>query len=143
MANTQTSNKLITAALLGSFAGAGIGLLLAPKSGQELRQDLAGQAHKIGGKASEIKVSAQNAWQNVEDKTQLTFKNSRNWLQKGKQIACNFKTLVKEIKHGALTETASLEAPDKDRKTDTDSDYQIIESNNKPEFVEQYLEDLS
>ncbi|KGK88997.1 gas vesicle protein [Desulfosporosinus sp. HMP52] len=98
--------KVIKAAVFGSLAGAVTGLLLAPKSGQELRHDLADQAHKLGEKAVVIKDKAQSALQNVEEKTQITLNTGKNWLQKKKQFVDNFKTLISEIQNGALTKTS-------------------------------------
>lgn len=104
--NKVERKKVIKAAVLGSLAGAVTGLLLAPKSGQELRHDLADQAHKLGEKAVVIKDKAQSALQNVEEKTQVTFNTGKNWLQKKKQFVDNFKTLISEIQNGALTKTS-------------------------------------
>jgi gas vesicle protein len=99
----KKSNKVFTAAMIGSLSGAIFGLLLAPKSGQELRQDITEQGHKLGDKAVEIRDKAQSAWHNIEDKTEKTIENSKSWIQKGKQLVSNLKTLVYEIRHGALT----------------------------------------
>jgi Gas vesicle protein len=96
-------NKVFAAAMIGSLSGAVFGLLLAPKSGQELRQDITEQGHKLGDKAVEIRDKAQSAWQNIEDKTEKTIENSKSWIQKGKLLLSNLKTLVDEIRHGALT----------------------------------------
>ena len=99
----KKSNKVFAAAMIGSLSGAVLGLLLAPKSGQELRQDITEQGHKLGNKAVEIRDKAQSAWHNIEDKTEKTIENSKSWLQKGKLLVSNLKTLVYEIRHGALT----------------------------------------
>ncbi|HKU40372.1 MAG TPA: YtxH domain-containing protein [Polyangiales bacterium] len=51
--------------IAGAAAGAGIALLLAPKSGREIRQDLSDRASeltkRIGAKASEIQEDARTA----------------------------------------------------------------------------------
>lgn len=115
MANNEKSkksNKVIAAAMIGSLSGAVLGLLLAPKSGRELRQDINEQGHKLGDKAVEIRDKAQSAWHYIEDKTEKTVENSKSWIQKGKLLASNFKTLVYEIRHGALTKTDSIETPE-------------------------------
>lgn len=100
--------KLIKAAMFGGLLGAVSGLLLAPKSGKELRQDLSEQVSVIGDKAVVIKDKAQSAWQNVEEKTQERLSKSKNWIQKKKQLVDNLKTLVYEIQHGALTKTETI-----------------------------------
>lgn len=105
MANNDKSkrcNKVIATAMVGSLA---VGLLLAPKSGKELRQDINEQTHKLGDKAVEIRDKAQCTWHNIEDKTERTVENSKSCLLKGKLLVSNLKTLVYEIRHGALTKT--------------------------------------
>lgn len=118
MANNKMDKRgnLITAAVLGGITGTVAGLLLAPKSGQELRQDLAGQTHKMGEKVVEIKDKAQNAWHNVEDKTQATVNTGKSWFKKGKQLVINLKTLVNEIQNGALTKTGSVTSTEDEDK---------------------------
>lgn len=94
------NNKVIKVAMFGSLVGALMGLLLAPKNGQELRQDLAGQAKKIGDKAVDVRDKAQSAWQNVEDKTHVTLDTGKRWIQKGNNLISKLKILVYEIRHG-------------------------------------------
>jgi len=107
--------KVIKAAMFGGLAGAVMGLLLAPKSGLELRRDLIEQTHEIGDKAVEIIGKAQNTLQNVEDKTEETVNTGKSLIQKGKHLFSNLKILVYEIQHGALTKTSSIYASvDKD-----------------------------
>lgn len=124
MANIKdkTSNNVIKAAVFGSLIGAVTGLLLAPKKGLELRQDIAGQAHKMGERAVGIKDKAQSAWQSVEGKTQETVTTSKSWIQKGKKLVSNLNTLISEIRNGALTKTCSNNAlEDKNKDEDKDS----------------------
>ncbi|KUO72271.1 MAG: hypothetical protein APF81_08830 [Desulfosporosinus sp. BRH_c37] len=110
MANNdkRKMNKVIAAAMIGSLSGAVLGLLLAPKSGRELRQDINEMAYKLGDKTEEIRDKAQSSWHNIEDKTEKTVEKSKSWIQKGKLLVGNLKTLVHEIRHGALTKTGSL-----------------------------------
>jgi gas vesicle protein len=131
MANNNKSkkgNKVIKAAMFGSLAGVITGLLLAPKSGVELRQDLALQAHEIGDKAVEIKDKAQIVWHNVEDKTQVTVNAGKSLIQKGKRLISNLKILVYEIQHGALTKTVSIYAPENNDSDEPTNDIPIIEN---------------
>lgn len=115
MEHNKKSHKVIKAAMFGSLFGGVMGLLLAPKSGQELCQDITGQANNLGQKAVEIRDKAQSAWQNVAHKTQVTVNAGKSCVQKGKRLVSNLKTLVSEIREGALTKTAPIEASeDKD-----------------------------
>lgn len=112
MKNNQKGNKVIKAAMFGSLAGGVIGLLFAPKSGHELRLDIAGQANKTEQKAKAIRNKAQSTWQNVENQTQLTLNTGKNLIKKGKLMASNLKILVSEIRQGALTKDGSLNLSD-------------------------------
>jgi gas vesicle protein len=125
---SKRSNKVIKAAMFGSLAGVITGLLLAPKSGLALRQDLAIQAHEIGDKAEEIKDKAQIVWHNIEDKTQVTFNTGKSLIQKGKRLVSNLKILVYEIQHGALSKTVSIYAPENNDSSEPTNDIPIIEN---------------
>lgn len=118
---SKKGNKVIKAAMFGSLAGVVTGLLLAPKSGFELRRDLAVQANEIGDKA-------QSAWQNVEDKTQVTVNTGKSLIQKGKRLVSNLKILVYEIQHGALTKTVSIYASENKVSGEPTNDIPIIEN---------------
>jgi len=111
---SKKSNQVIAAAMVGSLSGAVLGLLLAPKSGQELRQDINEQAHKLGDKAVEIRDKAQSVWHNIEDKTEKTVEISKSCIQKGNLLVSNLETLVYEIRHGALTKKVDLVTVDGD-----------------------------
>jgi len=126
--------KVIKAAMFGSLVGGVLGLMLAPKSGQELRQDIVEQAHHLGDKAVVIKDKAQVAWQNVEEKTQSTVDTGKSWVQKGKKLVSNFKTLVYEIQNGALTKTSSVEVLEVKDQCDSIDDIPIIENEHEFEF---------
>lgn len=110
MANNdrRKKNKVIAAAMIGGLSGAVLGLLLAPKSGRELRKDINEQVLKLEDKTLEIKDKAQNTWHNIEDITEKTVEKSKSWFQKGKLLVSNLKTLVHEIQQGALTKTSSI-----------------------------------
>ena len=125
---SKKGNKVIKAVMFGSLAGVVTGLLLAPKSGLELRQDLAVQAHEIGDKAVEIRDKAQSACQNVEDKAQVTVNTGKSLIQKGKRLVSNLKILVYEIQHGALTKTVSIYASESKDSGELTNDIPIIEN---------------
>ncbi|GAB6154714.1 hypothetical protein JCM17380_34640 [Desulfosporosinus burensis] len=122
---SKNGTKVIKAAMFGGVVGAAMGLLLAPKSGLELRQDLAVQAHQIGDKAH-------SAWQNVEDKTQLTVNTSKGLIRKGKRLVSNLTVLVHEIRKGALKKTSSIYASEDMDPDDPTKEIMIIE--NEHEF---------
>jgi gas vesicle protein len=111
MANIQKhqKSKVIKGTVLGGIAGAMAGILLAPKSGKEMRQNLTAQINKIENKAEDMKYKAQSAWQNIEGKTQVTVNTGKSYLQKGKRYFKNLQILVCEIRNGALTKTDSVD----------------------------------
>lgn len=113
MANNknQQKGKVIKATMFGGLAGAVMTLLLAPKCGKEMRQDLTEHINKIGDKAKDIKYKAQSAWQNIEGKTQITVNTGKSYLEKGKRCVKNFKLLVSQIQNGALTKADSIDEP--------------------------------
>lgn len=49
----EKNKSLLWGALVGSIVGSVTALLLAPKSGKELRSDIAGGARAVGGKTQE------------------------------------------------------------------------------------------
>lgn len=125
---SKKGNKVTKAAMFGILAGVVTGLLLAPKSGLELRQDLVIQAHEIGDKAVEIRNKAQSALQNVEEKTQIKVNTGKSLIQKGKRLVSNLKKLVYEIQHGALTKTVSIYASEHKDSGEPTNDIPIIEN---------------
>ncbi|WP_054955477.1 YtxH domain-containing protein [Paenibacillus dakarensis] len=50
----EKSKGLLWGALIGSIAGSVAALLLAPKSGKELREDIASGARQVGDKVQEV-----------------------------------------------------------------------------------------
>jgi len=126
--NKVKKAKLIKAAMFGTLVGTTMGLLLAPKSGKELRQDLTEQAHEMGDKALIIRDKAQSAWQNVEDKTQMTINNSKNLVQKCRRMIDNLKILVYEIENGALTQTSCINSSEDIDCDDLTKEIMIIEN---------------
>jgi hypothetical protein len=53
---------------------------------------------------------AQSAWQNVEAKTQVAVNTGKSWIQIGKRLVSNLKTVASELRQGALTNTVSINA---------------------------------
>lgn len=122
MAKNKNGKKVVKAAMFGSLVGGVMGLLFAPKSGKELRLDIAGQANKTEQKAKAIRDKAQSAWQNVENQTQLTLNTGKSWIEKGKLVVSNLKTLVSEIRQGALTKNGSINSSEDEEEDSENSE---------------------
>lgn len=69
MANKKAIKSFMWGALTGAVAGAVSALLLAPKSGKELRKDISETAHKIGDKTAEASRQAGAAVQTFAKRT--------------------------------------------------------------------------
>ncbi|MDR9857433.1 YtxH domain-containing protein [Paenibacillus sp. VCA1] len=79
----EKNKSLLWGALIGSVVGSVTALLLAPKSGKELRQDIAEGARTIGSKTQEFaeKVSEQgaNLLGKVKDTAGNVISDIRGW----------------------------------------------------------------
>lgn len=68
----DNNDGFIKGFLLGGIIGAALGLFLAPKSGQELREDLSGEAENLLAKAKEeienAKKAAMKSFEEGKDK---------------------------------------------------------------------------
>jgi gas vesicle protein len=69
MADQKKVKSFLWGALTGAVAGAASALLLAPKSGKELRKDIASTAQKIGDKTAEAGRQAGAAIQALAKRT--------------------------------------------------------------------------
>lgn len=69
MADKKALKTFLWGALTGTVTGAVSALLLAPKSGKELRQDISETAHKVGDKTVEWGRQAGTAVQSFRSKT--------------------------------------------------------------------------
>lgn len=82
----EKSKGLLWGALIGSIAGSLTALLLAPKSGKELRQDIADGARQVGGKVQEVagKVGEQgiNLIGVVTDRAEGVISDIQSWRNK-------------------------------------------------------------
>ncbi|UNK17117.1 YtxH domain-containing protein [Paenibacillus sp. N3/727] len=82
----EKSKGLLWGALIGSIAGSVTALLLAPKSGRELRQDIADGARQVGGKVQEVagKVGEQgiNLIGVVTDRAEGVISDIQTWRNK-------------------------------------------------------------
>lgn len=116
---TETNGKgkgFVVGALVGAAVGAITALLVAPKSGKELRKDISVQARNVSDKTQEIACNIGEKTQklagNVKDKTQKVAKNvsetATEWAGIAKDAATNVVSEVKSIK-AARSESAAAE----------------------------------
>lgn len=83
-------------AIVGGVLGAVTALLLAPKSGKELRADISEQAHQIGEKTQEL-AGALGARTQVLAKQVST--HADEWMHKAKEVVDTVSEEVKQWKH--------------------------------------------
>ncbi|RKP55090.1 YtxH domain-containing protein [Cohnella endophytica] len=69
MSNKKVVKSFLWGALTGAVTGAVTALLFAPKSGRELRGDIADTAHKVGEKTADISRQAGSAVQSLAKRT--------------------------------------------------------------------------
>ncbi|MCJ8010337.1 YtxH domain-containing protein [Paenibacillus sp. KQZ6P-2] len=83
----EKNKSLLWGALIGSVVGSVTALLLAPKSGKELRQDITEGARTVGSKTTELagKVGEQGAFliERVKDTAGNVIQDIRNWRTPG------------------------------------------------------------
>lgn len=103
MANKKVLKSFMWGALTGAVTGAVTALLLAPKSGKELRKDISDTAHKVGDKTAELGRQAGSAVQSIARKT-TTFASD------AKQAAGRFVTDIRSRQTAADAEIANGEA---------------------------------
>ncbi len=97
----------VVGALIGGAVGAITALLLAPKSGKELRQDIANKSTDVYGKAGEY-------WNVVEDKVGSTVTNTVN---EGKIKAQNIINSAKRQAEDLLQKAENVLSDAKDKAT--------------------------
>ncbi len=89
--NNNTTNTFIIGTIIGGAIGAITALLLAPKSGKELRQDIADKSSEVYGKANEY---YHNTSEKVSDAVKNTYNTSidkaQEYMHTAKDQANNF-----------------------------------------------------
>lgn len=106
-------------AVVGGVLGAVTALLLAPKSGKELRKDIAEQAHRVGEKTQElygvVSSKTQQLAGTVGEKTQQIVKNvsehTGEWMQKAKEVVDSVSDEVKAWKEARQETAVTQEEP--------------------------------
>jgi gas vesicle protein len=63
----NTMNKILIGTLSGMVAGVAIGLLTAPASGKETRENLARQTHKLKRKMNKLRNRAEDEMEGLEE----------------------------------------------------------------------------
>ncbi len=114
MAENDKDGKLATvvvAALVGGIAGAAMGLLLAPKPGKELRQELEEKAQELGDKALVLGDKAQKVWHNIEEraeeKAETLQMTGQDVIREGRRLVSDLKALVREMRQGLNAKTGT------------------------------------
>jgi gas vesicle protein len=103
MSNKMDGKDFLMGAMVGGLLGAMAALLLAPKSGRELRQDISEQYSNISEKtqqiASTVSEKTQQIASNVGEKTASIAKtattHTTEWVDKAKEVAG---TVIDEVK---------------------------------------------
>jgi len=83
----QGGGGFIFGLLAGAAIGAGIGMLLAPKSGAELREQLSGQANDLADKASQQYRRAAGAASDIADRGRDLYGTARDAVSRGSKEA--------------------------------------------------------
>lgn len=107
----------LVGALVGATVGAVTALLVAPKSGKEMRKDIADQARNVSDKTQEIAGNIGQKTQQiagtVKEKTQKIAKNvgetATEWAGIAKEAAGNVVNEVKSIKAVRSESAAAIE----------------------------------
>jgi gas vesicle protein len=106
MANQQKGKELLIGAVVGGLLGAITALLVAPKSGRELRGDIANQVSAVSDKTGQV-ASA------VSEKTQEIVKvvgtQTSEWVDKAKIAATNVIDGVRSLRDSGKEVAADIE----------------------------------
>ncbi|MHB8125559.1 MAG: YtxH domain-containing protein [Desulfitobacteriaceae bacterium] len=89
---------VIIAALVGGIAGAAVGLILAPKSGRELRQDIGCKARQTLQELEEVTEAKVDTIQDVREDV----------VREGKRLVEDLKTLFGEFRRVSTKDEAEV-----------------------------------
>lgn len=93
--NNINSKDFLLGAVMGSVIGAVTALLLAPKSGQELRGDISKQYQQVSTKTQEL---ASNVGEKTKELAGTVSEKSQEWATKAKEVAENLSEDIKSIR---------------------------------------------
>lgn len=95
----NTDKKMAVMMVMGGIIGAGIALLLAPKSGRETREDISRRAKKV---KSQTEETVDELSKNISEMVDTITKKTDDLLDSGKSIAGSArKDLIGLIEEGA------------------------------------------
>lgn len=89
--NNEGGGGFMMGLLTGTVIGAGIGMLLAPKAGADLRGELGEQARNIGTKASE---QYRRASETATDQYRRASETATGWAEKGREAVNQAREVV-------------------------------------------------
>lgn len=98
--------EFLIGAVIGSVLGAVTALLLAPKSGKELRADLSEQVANVSEKTQHIAGNVSSKTQELAKQVSL---QTGDWVQKAKEVATNVSDEVRAWKEGRYEVAATSE----------------------------------
>jgi gas vesicle protein len=87
--NTGSGNEFFIGLLCGCAVGAAIGLLMAPKTGVEMRQTLAESAERFRRKASDTYSDASEKVGNIVDKGRSAMRRGRETAESAAESAAS------------------------------------------------------
>lgn len=90
--NEGSGSGFVMGLLAGTVLGAGLGMLLAPKAGSELRGAIGEQARNIGNKASEQYRRASESASTLADKGREFVNHAREAVARGAEDARGYTT---------------------------------------------------
>ncbi|MFC5451787.1 YtxH domain-containing protein [Paenibacillus aestuarii] len=101
MSNQQKGKDLLIGAIVGGVLGAATALLFAPKSGRELRSDIAGQAQAVSEKTVQI---ASTVSQKTQEVAKTVSTHATDLVGKAKETASNVVESVRSWKESRQEE---------------------------------------
>lgn len=109
--NNMNGKDFLLGAIMGSVIGAATALLLAPKSGRELRGDLSTQYQNVSEKTQEI---ATNLSTKTKEIAENVGEKSQDWAGKAREVAGNLAGEIKSFRKTCdeATSTAETAAAD-------------------------------
>ena len=109
MSNEKKGKDLLIGAVVGGLLGAATALLFAPKSGRELRSDIAEQAQVVSDKTVQI---ASNVSQKTQEVAKTVSTTTTELYGKAKDTAVNVVDTVRSWKESKSDE--ELDSPDEE-----------------------------